>query len=763
MFSKMSVVNKLAFVAVICVVLGFGLVSVIVSQQVYSSFKEQSYDSLRVNAKLAVNSFESFNNSSKQAADKMANVFTELAGSIKVNEAKSLKAGEFDAPEVTSDGKVQNGDFAIVDKFTRFTNGSVATIFARKGSDFIRITTSLKKEDGTRAFGTKLDTKHPAYAKALAGEQFLGKATLFGKQYITKYTPIKQDGKVVAILFVGFDITEQYKALVDKVRELKIGETGYYYALDASASDKVGTLIIHPKLEGKSIYDTPDADGEKFVHKIIEKKDGEIEYKWKDDTGVKEKVAIFTYFKDWNMILVAGAMKSDIVAPANKIQVMVLVTGAIVSIVCGIVLIFFVRSQLGALTVIQTGLQSFFRFLSNESGRAEQIKLNSADEFGQMAKSINENISKIEKGVIQDNAFIANVKNLASEMKQGHFLAKVEQNASNPALQELKTIFNDVQETIEHKVARDLNLIFAVLASYGKQDFTARIPNAYGEVAVAINKLGDEISMMLKENLENGYELLSNSSQLTQMVEQLSTSSNQQAASLEETAASLEEITSVIRETSMKSTKMAGISAETKKSAEHSMTLTTRTVKNMDEIDKATSAINEAVSIIENISFQTNILSLNAAVEAATAGEAGKGFAVVAQEVRNLANRSAEAAKNIKELAQEANDKTAEGRQASSDMMAGLTELREKIEETTRLVQDVTTASREQMSGVEQINDAVTQLDQMTQENASVSSQTSVIAENVSRMANELVENAGKKKFIGKESVARDESKMLAN
>jgi methyl-accepting chemotaxis protein len=413
------------------------------------------------------------------------------------------------------------------------------------------------------------------------------------------------------------------------------------------------------------------------------------------------------------------------------------------------------RGIVGSISTFQSGLLSFFSFLSGQSARAVQIRLETQDELGQMAKLVNENIARIESGMIQDSIFIDNVKKLGSQIKKGHFLAKIEENSSNQSLQELKEILNDMTYTIEHRVARDLNLIFAVLEKYGQQDFTARIPNAYGEVAVAINKLGDEISMMLKENLENGYELLSNSSQLTQMVEQLSTSSNEQAASLEETAASLEEITSVIRETAGKSNQMAQLSAQTKKSAEHGMALTTKTVENMNEIDKATSAINEAVSIIENIAFQTNILSLNAAVEAATAGEAGKGFAVVAQEVRNLANRSAEAAKNIKELAEEANHKTAEGRQSSSDMMTGLAELREKINDTTRLVQDVANASKEQMSGVEQINDAVTQLDQMTQENASVSSQTSAIAENVSRMANSLVKNADKKQFTGKEQVSK--------
>jgi methyl-accepting chemotaxis protein len=275
-----------------------------------------------------------------------------------------------------------------------------------------------------------------------------------------------------------------------------------------------------------------------------------------------------------------------------------------------------------------------------------------------------------------------------------------------------------------------------------------------------VNQLGDEVSEMLKTALQNGYNLLGNSSELTQMVEELSTSSNEQAASLEETAASLEEITSVIRETAARSGELAQISIETKKAAVHGMSLTSRTATVMDEIAASTTAINESVAVIENIAFQTNILSLNAAVEAATAGEAGKGFAVVAQEVRNLANRSAEAAKAIKELAETAQKKTIEGKEASNDMIKGFAELTAKIDTSTNLINDVASATKEQMQGVDQINDAVAQLDRMTQENAAVANSTSMIAETVSKMANDLVDEADKKQFTNKDNVNRNGSSI---
>jgi methyl-accepting chemotaxis protein len=414
------------------------------------------------------------------------------------------------------------------------------------------------------------------------------------------------------------------------------------------------------------------------------------------------------------------------------------------------------NSILRSLVGLSSGLKGL---VSGKGDISAKLKVYSNDEAGEIAKLFNDYLGAIAEGQAQDNALLQDAKAVITRVNNGWYSQFIEARTTNAALEGFK---NDVNSMLKNTRQRFID-VDEVLETYAKLDYTKTLTmkptdehgGVFERLVNGVNTLQSAVSQMLGENLTKGYELLGNSGELTRMVEQLSTSANEQAASLEETAASLEEITSVIRETAGRSSEMAKLSSETKKSAQNGMILTTKTVENMNEIDKATSAINEAVSIIENISFQTNILSLNAAVEAATAGEAGKGFAVVAQEVRNLANRSAEAAKNIKELAEEASRKTAEGKESSAQMIQALDELSHKIDTTARLVEDVTAASKEQMSGVEQINDAVTQLDQMTQENASVSNQTSVIAENVSRLAGELVDNADKKQFLGKENVKK--------
>ncbi|MDX4066126.1 methyl-accepting chemotaxis protein [Aliarcobacter skirrowii] len=141
---------------------------------------------------------------------------------------------------------------------------------------------------------------------------------------------------------------------------------------------------------------------------------------------------------------------------------------------------------------------------------------------------------------------------------------------------------------------------------------------------------------------------------------------------------------------------------------------------------------------------------LNAAVEAATAGEAGKGFAVVAQEVRNLATRSAEAAKGIKEIVERATVKANEGKSIATNMIEGYKNLNESINQTTSLIQDIASSSKEQQNAVIQINDAISLLDKKTQENAQIAGDTNSIAEKASLMAKKILENVNEKEFLGK-------------
>ncbi|OQR40622.1 chemotaxis protein, partial [Aliarcobacter cryaerophilus] len=201
-----------------------------------------------------------------------------------------------------------------------------------------------------------------------------------------------------------------------------------------------------------------------------------------------------------------------------------------------------------------------------------------------------------------------------------------------------------------------------------------------------VNTLRETITSMLVENKSNGVTLDINSDILIKNVNILNQSSNEAAASLEETAAAVEEITSNIRNNTQNVSKMANLSTKLITATTNGEKLANETTQAMEDINTQVNSINEAITIIDQIAFQTNILSLNAAVEAATAGEAGKGFAVVAQEVRNLASRSAEAAKDIKHIVEEATIKANEGKNISFEMIQGYTELLENIEKQSQTI-----------------------------------------------------------------------------
>ena len=370
-----------------------------------------------------------------------------------------------------------------------------------------------------------------------------------------------------------------------------------------------------------------------------------------------------------------------------------------------------------------------------------------------MSKIINKNIEDTKMNIQKDRALIADTIRVTNEINKGHLNCKIELDSNNPSLNELKNIINEMLGTLNSNISNILN----VLTSYSKLDFRSNLaPNnlegIIKELEKDVNILGDVITQTLMENKKTGIILSNNANTLTQNMQGIASAANSQAASLEETAASLEEITANITNNTQTAIKMAGYGNKVKESITLGQDLANKTALSMEDINSQTSAINEAITVIDQIAFQTNILSLNAAVEAATAGEAGKGFAVVAGEVRTLASRSAEAAKQIKNLVENAQRKTQEGKDIASNMIKGYTELNENISITLDLIQNVTTASKEQSTGMIQINDAVNNLDQITQQNAQNASEANEIAQQTLDISNTIITQADAKEFNGKNS-----------
>ncbi|MDH1976482.1 methyl-accepting chemotaxis protein [Aliarcobacter butzleri] len=409
------------------------------------------------------------------------------------------------------------------------------------------------------------------------------------------------------------------------------------------------------------------------------------------------------------------------------------------------------------------GLFSFFGYLNRESSTVELINLDTKDEFGQMSKIVNENIVKTQKGIEEDRKLIDETISVLGEFEQGDLCQRLNLNVSNPALTQLKNVLNKMADNLENNIENVLN----ILEQYSNYNYlnkisTKNLKEHLLKLASGVNNLGDSITQMLVENKTNGLTLDKSSNMLLVNVDKLNLSSNEAAASLEETAAALEEITSNIRNNTESIAQMSKLSSNVTTSANQGEKLANETTVAMDEINNQVRLINEAIGVIDNIAFQTNILSLNAAVEAATAGEAGKGFAVVAQEVRNLASRSAEAAREIKTIVENATIKANEGKEIASNMIEGYKHLNQNISQTINLISDIQNASKEQLLGIEQINDAVNQLDQQTQQNAMVASQTHDIAIVTDEISKLIVSDADEKEFLGKEKVKAKEIEKKA-
>ena len=447
----------------------------------------------------------------------------------------------------------------------------------------------------------------------------------------------------------------------------------------------------------------------------------------------------------------ANTIGNEIYANAKILLISIMMICVVLSL---LIALFITKSITGSLKSVQDGMNSFFAYLNRESSSVKLIDLNCKDEFGMMAKVVNDNIAKTEKSIEDDRKVIDETIAVLGKFEKGDLGQRLNMNVSNPSLMQLKDVLNNMASNLENNINNVLN----VLEQYSNYKYLNKIDQKglteqLLKLANGVNTLGDSITGMLIENKTNGLTLEDSSNILLTNVDKLNVSSNEAASSLEETAAAIEEITSNIRNNTQNIAKMTTFSNGVTASASEGERLANQTTQSMDEINTQVNLINESITVIDQIAFQTNILSLNAAVEAATAGEAGRGFAVVAAEVRNLAARSAEAAKEIKTIVENATKKANQGKDIANNMISGYKDLNENISQTINLIQDIEMSSKEQLTGIEQINDAVNQLDQQTQKNAAVASQTHDVAVLTDEIAKLIVSDANAKEFAGKNEV----------
>ncbi|HNF13010.1 MAG TPA: methyl-accepting chemotaxis protein [Leptospiraceae bacterium] len=497
-----------------------------------------------------------------------------------------------------------------IDDFTVKT-GAAATIFRKQGDDFLRIKTSILKQDRTRAVGTMLDRKHPAYRHLLEGKPFFGKAKLFGKDYMTFYEPVLEGGTYTGARFIGIDITKDMEDLKQKIRRIKIGETGYSYVMDSSEEEK-GILIVHPAKEGANVLNSRGSDGTDFVGAMLNNKSGVIYYSWineeRGEIFSREKVAVYDRYPEWNWIIVSGSYVSEILQD-GKIMMTSLIIG-----LCIFFLLLMAVQRYIAVTLVKEPLQNLTDVMDRISGGDLTLASESAMRN-----------SKDETDILQ--------------LKLIGFASKV-----------------------RDAIGRMMNASIHLNDSAGRMTRTS-----------------EGFSSSAAEQSASAMQITSSLSLISSSMDRIASLSSEQNGNLEkmfETGASLsgiiEKMEKTMRESFDLSIKVSG-------NAESSSASLLEMKESIERIMKSSNSITGIVRIIRDISKQINLLSLNAAIEAARAGDMGKGFPVVADEVTKLADETSRSIRNIDSLIQGNKE----------DILNGIEGVNSSIKKISLMIEDI--------------------------------------------------------------------------
>ncbi|AZD18792.1 methyl-accepting chemotaxis protein [Pseudomonas chlororaphis] len=600
-------------------------------------------------ARLLADQLNTFHGTLRESTQRLSGLFEKrFSGGLSLHPDQPVTVAGTQTPGLHLGDVVLNNNFEEVDEFKQMTAG-VATVFVRSGDDFIRVSTSLSKQDGSRAIGTLLDHGHPAYQKLMAGQSYVGRALLFERLYMTQYTPVRDSaGQVIAVLFVGFDYTDAQNAQFDNLKRFRIGQTGSLALLDEQQKWLVppaGVQALEPA--GATIAELARQPGKGHF--------------WSDKNEDFYSVAVPFEGGPWSVV--ASMPKAEIRAVTWSVGLR-LVIGSLLAMLLAVgATVWLLRSKLAPLGDLVRQADAL-----GKGDLSARLNVSSQDEIGQLAGSFNQMGQAL-------STMVEHIRKAAAEV--------------NGRAQALSGLSGGAYEGMEQQSGEISSMAGAV------EEFSAT-------------------SLNIADNMGNTERLAQENARQTRIGR---TSMEEASASLEQIAGALNSTATVINTLGQRSEEIGGI-----------------------------------VGVITAIADQTNLLALNAAIEAARAGEQGRGFAVVADEVRNLASRTREATDEISGMINSIQQETGnaiatmeqgnvlmqEGLSRNANVASALARIDEQSRSAGQQFAAITTATQEQSSTATLLSSNLQSIALANSEQREVVSNLAITAKELEKLAADL-------------------------
>ncbi|MEX5607083.1 methyl-accepting chemotaxis protein [Pseudomonas protegens] len=600
-------------------------------------------------ARLLADQLNTFHGSLRESTQRLSGLFeNRFSSGLSLHPEQPVSVAGVQTPGLHLGDVVLNNNFAEVDQFKQMTAG-VATLFVRSGDDFVRVSTSLSKQDGSRAIGTLLDHAHPAYQKLMAGQGYVGRALLFERFYMTQYTPVlDRSGKVIAVLFVGFDYTDAQNAQFANLKRFRIGQSGSLALLDEQ-----NKWLVPP-----AGVQAPEQAAQVMAQAAKEPGKGRF---WSDQSEDFYSLAVPFEGGPWSVV--ASMPKAEIRAVTWSVGIR-LVIGSLLAMLLAVgATVWLLRSKLAPLSDLVRQAQAL-----GGGDLSARLNVASHDEIGQLARSFNQMGEAL-------STMVEHIRRSAAEV--------------NGRAQVLSGLSSGAYEGMEQQSGEITSMAGAV------EEFSAT-------------------SLNIADNMGSTQRLAQENAQQTHIGR---TSMQEASSSLEQIAGALNSTATVINTLGQRSQEIGGI-----------------------------------VGVITAIADQTNLLALNAAIEAARAGEQGRGFAVVADEVRNLASRTREATDEISQMITSIQQETGhaiqtmeqgnrlmqEGLSRNADVASALALIDEQSRSAGEQFAAITTATQEQSSTATVLSSNLQSIAQANSEQREVVSNLAVTARELETLAADL-------------------------